>query len=150
MFCWRPGGTHCAVRAVRSSLVGTEVLDFLHSFHPVLICDRGRGGDLLMRRTHIPQRSVPSRSPACACVLLKSKLNQQLANRKQEAECRLRVRFRSGKTHLVNLSEAVKSLMWSRRSSDHDELHDGCVDSLSSSIWMLQMQQLQPQLQCRD
>lgn len=53
--------THCAVRAVHSSLIGAEVLDFLHSFHPVLICDRGRGAHLLM---HGEQRTSLSGQPS--------------------------------------------------------------------------------------
>lgn len=43
--------THCAVLAVHSSLFSTDVLDFLHSFHLVLICDRV--GDREAERGHI-------------------------------------------------------------------------------------------------
>lgn len=43
---------HRAVLAVHSSLVSTEVLDFLHPFHLVLICDRVRGPQPVLVKHH--------------------------------------------------------------------------------------------------
>lgn len=43
---------HRAVLAVHSSLVSTEVLDFLHPFHLVLICDRVRGAHPALVKHH--------------------------------------------------------------------------------------------------
>lgn len=52
--------THRGVLAVHSSLFATEVLDFLHSFHLVLICDRARDRE----RSTSPLINTPKQAPA--------------------------------------------------------------------------------------
>lgn len=52
---------HRAVLAVHSSLVSTEVLDFLHPFHLVLVCDRVRGAHPVLVKHHSSHRWLARR-----------------------------------------------------------------------------------------
>lgn len=126
-YSWCERDAHRSVWAVHSSLISAEVLDFLHSFHPVLICESERGAHRPLmhdeQRTSLRGQLVPADGSSVADAENSALSNVIVPVHNPD-------RINSWKRAKARPSAPV-FWRWNHCSSYHDGLED-CVDSLSS------------------